>query len=80
MIRGATVKVPALVAVPAGVVTWIRPVVALAGTAAMIRVPVFTEMLVAGVPLNVTDVAPARLVPLMVTLTPTAPARRAKCS
>ena len=43
VIRGATVKVPALVAVPTGVVTWIRPVVALAGTTAMIRVPVFIE-------------------------------------
>ena len=72
VIRGATVKLLALAAVPVGVVTWIGPVVALAGTAAMIRVAVFIEML-AEVPLNVTDVAPARLVPLMVTLTPTAP-------
>ena len=73
VIRGATVKLPALVAVPAGVVTWIWPVVASAGTAAMIRVAVFIEKLVAGVTLNVTDVAPARLVPLIVTLTPAAP-------
>jgi hypothetical protein len=39
VIRGATVKVPALAAVPPGVVTWIRPVVAFAGTMAVIRVP-----------------------------------------
>jgi hypothetical protein len=72
VIRGGTVKVAALAAVPMGVVTLIGPVVALAGTTALIRVPVFIEK-VAEAPLNVNDVAPAKLVPLMVTLIPTAP-------
>ena len=39
---GAAVKLVALVAVPAELVTWIRPVVALLGTVAVIRVEEFT--------------------------------------
>jgi hypothetical protein len=72
VIRGAAMKLAVLAAVPMGVATRIGPVVASAGTTAVIRVPVFIEK-VAEAPLNVTDVAPAKLVPLMVTLIPTAP-------
>ena len=39
VIRGATVKLVALVAVPAGVVTAISPLVALPGTVVVICVP-----------------------------------------
>ena len=67
-----TVKSVALVAVPAAVVTAMRPVVAPAGTVAVILTCVLVVM-AAAVPLNVTDDAPARLAPLMVTLAPTAP-------
>ncbi len=67
-----TVKSVALVAVPAAVVTAMRPVVAPAGTVAVILIGVLVVM-VAAVPLNVTDDAPARLAPLMVTLAPIAP-------
>jgi hypothetical protein len=51
VIRGATVKLVALVAVPPGVVTLIGPVVAFAGTAAVICVLLLT-MNVAASPLN----------------------------
>ena len=70
--RRMTVKVDALVAVPDGVVTEMVPVVALAGTVAVICVEEFT-VYVAVVPLNFTDVAPVKLVPVMVTLAPTRP-------
>ena len=40
--RGLTVKLPALVPVPPGVVTLIGPVVAPAGTVAVILIDVFT--------------------------------------
>jgi hypothetical protein len=66
-----TVKSVLLVAVPPGVVTATRPVVAPEGTVARICIP-FTVKL-AAMPLNVTAVAPARLVPLMVTDVPTGP-------
>jgi len=67
-----TEKLPALVAAPAGVVTAIGPVVAPGGTVAVIWVDESTVKL-AAVPLNVTDVAPVRLVPAMTTAEPTGP-------
>src|SRR5256885_3254602 len=67
-----TVKLLALLAVPAEVVTLIGPVVAPAGTAAVMVVAEPTVK-VAFVPLNSTAVAPVKLVPLMVTLVPTGP-------
>jgi hypothetical protein len=67
-----TVKLLALLAVPAEVVTLIGPVIAPAGTVAVIAVAEFTVKL-ALVPLNITAVAPVKFVPLIVTLVPTAP-------
>src|SRR6185503_11157547 len=61
-----------LVAVPDGVVTVIRPVVAPAGTVAVTRSS-FTKLKLADVPLNRTLVAPVKWLPLMVTDVPTAP-------
>jgi len=77
MMRGATVKAVALVAVPLGVVTVSGPVDALAGTVAVICVLVSTWKL-AAVPLNRTAVAPPSAVPVIVTLVPTAPALGAR--
>src|SRR5215469_3052037 len=54
-----------------------RPVVAPAGTLAMICVAVLDTM-VAWVPLNATLVAPERFWPVMVTVTPAAPERGVK--
>src|SRR2546425_8819188 len=68
----ATVKLLALVAVPAGVVTLIRPVVAPLGTVAEIEVAEVTVKL-ALVPLNVTAVAPVKFVPVIVTEGPPGP-------
>ena len=68
-----TVKLPELVAVPPGVVTDILPVVAYSGTVAVIDVLLTTVKLDALVPLNVTTVAPVKLVPGIVTTAPTAP-------
>src|SRR6266567_3932249 len=65
-------KVPALIAVPAAVVTERRPVVAPVGTTVTIWVAV-SETMVAGVPLKVTSVAPRRLWPAIVTVVPTGP-------
>src|SRR5438876_917467 len=70
---GITVKLLVLVAVPPGVVTLTGPVVAPLGTVAAIEVDEVTEKLTALVPLNVTDVAPVKAVPLSVTLLPTGP-------
>jgi hypothetical protein len=70
---GLTVNVPTLVAVPAGVVTAIFPVVAVVGTVAVILIAELTVKVVAGTPLKVTEVEPARFVPLIVTMLPTAP-------
>ena len=67
-----TVKLLLLVAVPSGVVTLRGPVVAPAGTVAEICVDELTVK-VALVPLNLTDVAPVKFVPLIVTLVPTGP-------
>jgi len=72
VIRGATVKLAALVAVPPGVVTLMGPVVAFAGTVAVICVLLFTVK-VAEAPLNLTAVAPVKVVPVTVTLVPGAP-------
>src|SRR2546426_3746335 len=67
-----TVKLPALLAVPPGVVTLIGPLVAPAGTVAVMVVAEPTVKL-ALVPLNSTAVAPVKLAPLIVTLVPTGP-------
>src|SRR5205807_40164 len=70
--RLTTVNELALVAVPPGVVTLSGPVVAPAGTVAWIAVAEVTVK-VALTPLNVTEVAPLKFVPLIVTLVPTGP-------
>src|SRR5204863_5258109 len=67
-----TVKLAALLAVPSEVVTLIGPLVAPAGTVAVIAVAEPTVKL-ALVPLNSTALAPEKLVPLIVTLAPTGP-------
>src|SRR6266850_1115281 len=67
-----TVKLPALVAVPPGVVTLIVPVVALVGTVARMDVAEMTVK-VALTPLKATQVVPVKLVPLMVTLVQAGP-------
>ncbi len=67
-----TVKGVVVVAVPLVVVTLMAPVDAPAGTTATICVAVL-ELIVAGVPLNLTDVAPPSVVPLMVTDAPIGP-------
>ena len=67
-----TVKLMPLVAVPPGVVTWIGPLVAPLGTVAVSWVLDVTVKL-AVVPLKVTEVAPVKLVPLIVTWVPTGP-------
>ena len=72
VIRGATVKLVALVTVPAGVVTLSVPLVALAGTVALICVPEL-DWIAASNPLSLTEVAPVRAVPVIVTVAPTAP-------
>jgi len=68
-----TLKFCVLVAVPPGVVTLIRPVVALAGTVARTDVAETTVKVAASVPLNFTEVAPVRFVPVIVTVVPTRP-------
>jgi hypothetical protein len=67
-----TVKFVALIAVPLAVFTVIGPVVAPVGTLATICVAAF-DVIVAITPLNFTQVAPVRLVPLIVTEVPTDP-------
>src|SRR5436309_6107114 len=67
-----TVKLMALVAVPPGVVTDTGPVVAPAGTVVVTWASEFTVK-TADTPLNVTVVAPVRLVPVSVTEVPTGP-------
>ena len=73
-----TVKTPELAPAPLGVVTPIAPVVAPAGTAAVIDESLLTVNVVAGVPLNVTDVAPVKAEPLIATDVPTGPLTGAK--
>jgi hypothetical protein len=66
------VNTPELVSEPPGVVTEILPVSAPDGTVVVILV---SELIrnVAGVPPNLTEVAPAKPVPLIVTAVPTGP-------
>jgi hypothetical protein len=66
------VKLVEEVAVPPGVVTEILPVLAPAGTAMVICVALVT-LNVAEAPLNATPVAPAKFVPVSITLVPTVP-------
>jgi hypothetical protein len=70
---GMTVKLVALVAVPPGVVTAIGPVVAPAGTVAVICVERSTLKVAALTPLKVTEVAPVKFVPVITTLSPVPP-------
>jgi len=67
-----TVKLDALVPVPAVAVTEILPVVAPEGTVAVICVALF-RVNVAAVPLKATAEAPAKLVPVITTDVPTGP-------
>jgi hypothetical protein len=67
-----TVKLFALVAVPPGVVAVILPVVAVAGTVAVIDVAEFTTN-VAVTALNFTEVAPVKFVPVIAIDLPTGP-------
>jgi hypothetical protein len=67
------VKLPALVAVPPGVVTAILPLVAPLGTVTVICVEPATDTAAALTPLKVTAVAPVNPVPLTVTFVPTGP-------
>ncbi len=69
---GVTLKLPALGALPVGVVTVIGPLVAPDGTFAVIWVALLTVKL-AFAPLNATVVAPVKLVPVIVTLVPLGP-------
>lgn len=69
---GITVKLLALAAVPAGVVTAIGPLLAPDGTVAVIWVSELNVKL-ALVPLKVTAVAPVNPVPVIVTEVPTGP-------
>ena len=66
-------KLVALVPVPPEVVTEMGPVVAPAGTVAVIRVLLFTVNVVADTPLNFTEVAPVKAVPVITTDVPTGP-------
>ena len=72
-----TVNALLLVAVPPAVVTLIGPVVTPAGTSARIEVAEVTVKL-ALTELKVTEVAPLKFVPLMVTVVPTGPVVGAK--
>src|SRR5262249_16231897 len=71
-LRYGIVKVAALVAVPAGVMTVPSPLVALAGTVAVICVLESTWN-AAAAPLNLTAVAPVSAEPVIVTAAPAAP-------
>ena len=66
-------KLELLVAVPPGVVTLIGPVAANVGTVAVSDVDDSTLKSLALIPLNITAVAPAKFVPVMVTPVPTGP-------
>ncbi len=72
MVGVVTVKMLGLEAVPLGVVTRMNPVVAPAGTVAVMRVEDLTVK-DAGVELKVTAVAPEKFVPVIVTEVPTGP-------
>jgi hypothetical protein len=68
-----TVKLAVEVPVPDGVVTEIGPLVAAGGTVAVICVELLMVKEAAGVPLNLTAVAPVKFVPVIVTLVFTGP-------
>jgi hypothetical protein len=68
-----TVKLLLLVAVPACAVTEIGPLVAPAGTVAVIEVLLVTVRVAASVPLNFTIAAAPKPVPVIVTDVPTGP-------
>lgn len=68
-----TVKLLVEVAVPPGVVTETCPLVEPLGTIAVIWAAVFTAKEDAAMPLNLTLVAPAKFVPVMMTVAPKAP-------
>jgi len=70
---GSTLNGRLLVSVPKGVVTWTLPVVAPAGTVALIAVPIELTEKVAGVPLKVTLAVPVSLFPGVVTVEPALP-------
>src|ERR1700690_2474629 len=71
--HSVTVKLVALVVVPAGVVIAIVPVSAPSGTIAVSFVLDFTVKVVASMPSKVTFVVCVRLTPVMVTVVPTGP-------
>ena len=73
-----TVKLVADVAVPAGVTTVIRPVTAPVGTPTTIDVADTTLNAVVATPPNVTDVAPVKFVPVIVTPSPRPPVAAVK--
>ena len=70
---GITVKMALLVAVPAGVVTLILPLVAPAGTLAVTFELDTTVKLAALMLLNLTALVPVKFTPVIVTLVPTLP-------
>jgi len=70
---GSTVKTAALEEVPPLVVTEMNPVVAAAGTVAVISEAEFTMKLEAGTLSKTTLLAPLKLLPLIVTTVPTMP-------
>lgn len=72
VIVGVTVKFVVLATTPPAVVIVIGPVTAAAGTTATICVDV-SLVIVPATPPNLTDTAPARLVPVIVTLVPVGP-------
>ena len=69
VITGVTVKEAVLVAVPAGVVTVITPLVAPAGTVKVMVVLLTTVKPVMATPFSVRAVAPVKSVPVTVTVT-----------
>jgi hypothetical protein len=72
VIESVTVKFDALVAVPGGVVTLIRPLVAPLGTVALIWLELEIVKL-AALPLKVTELAPQSALPLIATSVPVRP-------
>jgi hypothetical protein len=72
VIFGNTLKITAVAPVPAGLVTWMGPVSAPAGTTALSDVAVTAVGVTLTPPVNATDVASTRLVPLIVTTLATA--------
>ena len=73
LIFGSTVKLVELVALPTELVTLIGPLVAPLGTLALSWVSEIPLKDTDGVPLKVTAAVPVKLVPVMVTVFPTAP-------